>query len=259
MEVQTRTSTFLRQLMVAAAAREIRDGEVVFVGMRLPLLAFAVARSLHAPTAVGLFENGVSRDTPPQAPIITMGDPQNIAGAISCTTMLDVMGFLQQGRVDLGFLGAAEIDRYGNLNTTWVEDTRRVRLPGSGGACDIAALSRRFVVIMSHERRRFRERVTYRTSPGHGEGGTWRQHVGLLGGGPSKVITTLGVFGFDPVTKEMILLSVHPGVTMEDIQRETEWKVSMAPRIEQTAAPTPEELEAILRFDPKGTWTGETT
>ncbi len=258
MEVQTRTST-LRQLMVAAAAREIRDGEIVFVGMRLPLLAFAVARSLHAPTAIGLFENGVIRDTPPLAPIITMGDPPNIARAISCTTTLDVMGVLQQGRVDLGFLGGAEIDRYGNLNTTWVEDGRRVRLPGSGGACDIAALSRRFVVIMSHERRRFRERVTYLTSPGYGEGGSWRQDLGLRGGGPSKVITTLGVFSFDAVTKEMILLSVHPGVEVEDIQRETAWRVSMAPRVEQTPAPTPEELEAILRFDPKGTWTGEAT
>ncbi len=259
MEVQTRTSTLLRQLMVAAAAREIRDGEVVFVGMRLPLLAFAVAKSLHAPAAIGLFENGVIRDTPPQTPITTMGDPANIAGAITCTTLLDVMGFLQQGRVDLGFLGGAEIDRYGNLNTTWVADTRRVRLPGSGGACDIAALSRRFVVIMSHERRRFRERVSYLTSPGHGEGGTWRQHVGLPGGGPSKVITTLGVFSFDAVTKEMMLLSVHPGVDVEDIQRETEWKVSLAPRVEQTPAPTPTEMEAIMRFDPKGTWTGVAT
>lgn len=256
MEVQTRTA-ILRQLMVAVAAREIRDGEVVFVGMRLPLLAFAVAKSLHAPAAVGLFENGIIRDTPPQAPIITMGDPPNNAGAISCTTMLDVMGFLQQGRVDLGFLGGAEIDRYGNLNTTWVKDTRRVRLPGSGGACDIAALSRRVIVIMSHERRRFRERVTYLTSPGHGEGGTWRQHIGLRGGGPSKVITTLGVFGFDAVTKEMVLLSLHPGVNEQDIWRETEWKVSIASKIEQTPAPTPEELEAIVRFDPKGTWTGE--
>jgi len=255
MEVQTRTST-LRQLMVAAAAREIQNGEVVFVGMRLPLLAFAVARSLHAPAAVGLFENGVIRETPPHAPIITMGDPPNIAGAISCTTMLDVMGVLQQGRVDVGFLGGAEIDRYGNLNTTWVEDTRRVRLPGSGGASDIAALSRRFVVIMSHERRRFRERVTYLTSPGHGEGGTWRQDVGLLGGGPSKVITTLGVFSFDAATKEMILLSLHPGVDAEDIRRETEWKVSISPSIPRTPPPTSEELEAIHRFDPKGTWTG---
>ncbi len=256
MEVQTKTSP-LRLLMVAAAAREIRDGEVIFVGMRLPLLAFAVARSLHAPTAIGLFENGVIRDAPPAAPIVTMGDPPNVAGAVSCTTMLDVMGLLQQGRIDLGFLGGAEIDRYGNLNTTWVEDSRRVRLPGSGGACDIAALSRRFVVIMSHERRRFRERVTYLTSPGHGEGGMWRQHVGLLGGGPSKVITTLGVFGFDAVTKEMVLLSLHPGVDVEDVHRETEWKVRMAARIEQTPVPTPDELEAIRRFDPKGTWTGE--
>src|SRR5574337_579075 len=154
----------LSELMVAAAAREIRDGEVVFVGMRLPLIAFVVAKKTHAPNAIGLFENGVVRSTPAPELIYTMADPPNILGATQCLDMLTVMSLLQSGRVDLGFLGAAEVDRFGNLNSTQVggprgrdaratagEDagaTKIVRLPGSGGACDIASLAKRFVVLM---------------------------------------------------------------------------------------------------------------
>ena len=246
-----------RQVMVAAAAREIRDGEVVFVGMRLPLLGFALARALHAPNAVGLFENGVIRDSPPLAPIITMGDPPNIAGALACTTLGDVMGYLQRGRVDVGFLGGAEVDRYGNLNTTWVEDRgRRIRLPGSGGAADIAALARRTVVIMHHERRRFPERVGYLTSLGYGTGRGWRQGAGLVRGGPSRVITSLGVFGFDPASGEAVLERVHPGVSLEEIRAQTGWALRTAPDLRETPAPTREELEVIRRFDPDGMWTG---
>jgi glutaconate CoA-transferase, subunit B len=246
-----------RQVMVAAAAREIRDGEVVFVGMRLPLLGFALARALHAPHAVGLFENGVIRDTPPAAPIITMGDPPNIAGAVACTTLLDVMHHLQRGRVDVGFLGGAEVDRYGNLNTTWTsEGERRIRLPGSGGAADIAALARRTVIIMHHERRRFPERVRYLTSPGYGTGPAWRETVGLRGGGPSRVISSLGIFGFDPVSREMVLESVHPGVTLEEVRNQTGWAVRAKSDLEETPEPSRDELGALRRFDPDGMWTG---
>src|SRR5574337_514048 len=127
----------LRELMVCAAAREIRDGDVCFVGMRLPLIAFVVAKRTHAPNAVGLFENGVVRSTPASELIYTMADPPNLLGATQCLDMLGVMSLLQSGRVDLGFLGAAEVDRFGNLNSTQVgERARFVRLPGSGGACD---------------------------------------------------------------------------------------------------------------------------
>lgn len=245
-----------RQVMVAAAAREIRDGEVVFVGMRLPLLGFAIARALHAPHAVGLFENGVIRDTPPAAPIITMGDPPNIAGAVACTTLVEAMSHLQRGRVDVGFLGGAEVDRYGNLNTTWTADEeRRIRLPGSGGAADIAALSGRTVVIMHHERRRFPERVRYLTSPGYGTGPGWREHVGLKAGGPSRVISSLGVFGFDPASREMVLESLHPGATLEEVKQQTGWPVRVAHDLGETAAPTREELDVLRRFDPDGIWT----
>jgi len=246
-----------RQVMVVAAAREIRDGEVVFVGMRLPLLGFALARALHAPGIVGLFENGVIRDTPPAGPIITMGDPPNILGAVACTTLRDVMGHLERGRVDVGFLGGAQVDRFGNLNTTWVaKGGRRIRLPGSGGAADIAALAWRTVVIMQHERRRFPERVDYLTSPGYGTGGRWRQDVGLPRGGPARVITSLGVLGFDGDSGEMVLETVHPGVTVEEVRAHTGWDLRVAPALGTTREPGAEELAALTQFDPDGMWTG---
>jgi glutaconate CoA-transferase, subunit B len=256
-EVAPASRVTRRQVMVAAAAREIRDGEIVFVGMRLPLLGFALARALHAPGAIGLFENGVIRDTPPVAPIITMGDPPNIAGALVCTTLVEVMSHLQRGRVDVGFLGGAEVDRYGNLNTTWAaEGHRRIRLPGSGGAADIAALARRTVIIMHHERRRFPDRVRYLTSPGYGNGPGWRGTVGLTRGGPARVISSLGVFGFDPASREMVLESLHPGATLEEVRSETGWPVRVASVLRETPEPTREELDVLRRFDPDGVWTG---
>jgi glutaconate CoA-transferase subunit B len=245
------------ELMVAAAAREIRDGEVVFVGMRLPLLAFCLARTTHAPRAVGLFENGVVRDSPPLAFLVTMSDGPNVTGALWCTEMREIMGLLQAGRVDLGFIGGAQIDRHGNLNTSSVGPPGRVtRLPGSGGGGDIAALARRHVIIMAHERRRFVERVDYVTSPGFGEGGDWRARVGLPGGGPAAVITTLGLFRFDPASGEMLLASTHPGVTAAEVRAQTGWALRTAAAVAATPPPTPEELAAIRRFDPEGFWTG---
>src|SRR5437588_12954701 len=149
----------LGELMVCAAAREIKEGEVVFVGMRLPLIAFVVAKRTHAPNATGLFENGVIRSTPSKELIYTMADPPNILGATQCLDMMGVMSLLQSGRVHLGFLGAAEVDRFGNLNSTEVRSGGRMtRLPGSGGACDIASLAQRFVVLLEHSKHRLPER-----------------------------------------------------------------------------------------------------
>ena len=245
------------ELMVATAAREIRDGEVVFVGMRLPLLAFCLARSTHAPTAVGLFENGVIRDSPALAFLVTMSDGPNVTGALWCTEMREVMGLMQSGRVTLGFIGGAQVDRFGNLNTTYVGPPgQAIRLPGSGGAPDIASLARRHVVIMAHERRRFVDRVDYITSPGYGAGGEWRARAGLPGGGPTAVITTLGLFRFDPVSREMVLASVHPQVTVDEIRAQTGWPVRVADGLSETLPPTTEELAMIRRFDPQGFWTG---
>jgi glutaconate CoA-transferase subunit B len=246
-----------RELMVIAAGREIRDGDRVFVGMRLPLIAFAFAKRTHAPRAVGLFENGIVRDTAAPATLMTMSDTPNVPGAVWATGTLQMMGLLQQGLVDLGFIGGAEIDRHGNLNTSSVGDWRRptVRLPGSGGGADIASLSRRFVVIMPQERHRFRERVDFITSPGFGDGHGWRARVGLPGGGPSAVITTLGVFRFDPATDEMRLASYHPGQRVETLRAATGWDLRVAPDVHETPTPTPAELAIVRECDPAGFWT----
>jgi len=246
------------EFMVTAAARMIQDGEVVFVGMRLPLLAFLLAKETHAPRAVGLFENGVIRDVPAEDSIVTMGDPPNLTGALKCTDMLEVMGLLQRGKVHVGIIGAAQIDRFGNLNTTWIgpEEERRVRLPGSGGAADIASLAQRLVVLMAHERRRLVERVDYVTSPGYGIGGDWRYRMGLVRGGPEAVVTTCGVFRFDPLSKEAVLAGVRPGVGLEEIQEKTAWGLKIASDVGEMAVPGRRELEIIRKYDPQGFWTG---
>jgi glutaconate CoA-transferase subunit B len=246
-----------RELMVIAAGREIRDGETVFVGMRLPLLAFAFAKRTHAPGAVGLFENGIVRDRPAAETLMTMSDTPNLPGAVWSTGTREIMGLLQQGLVDLGFIGGAEIDRHGNLNTSYVGDWRRprVRLPGSGGGSDIAALSKRFVVIMPQEKHRFRERVDFITSPGFGDGAGWRQRVGLPGGGPAAVITTLAVFRFDPATAEMLLTSYHPGQHVEGVREATGWALRVAPDVRETPTPTAEEIAIVRACDPLGFWT----
>lgn len=242
--------------MVASAAREIRDGDKVFVGMRLPLLGFAVAKETHAPGAIGIFENGVIRDWPALQSIFTMSDPPNVAGALLCGGLNDVMYLLQSGRVDLGFIGGAEVDRFGNLNTHWVEENgKRIRLPGSGGAADIATMAKRCIIIMNHERRRFTPKVQYITSPGFGDGGEWRNERGLTGGGPSRVITSMGIFSFDAATREMILSSYHPGVSVDDIKHETGWPLRVAPDVGETNPPTEAELAAVRKYDPKGVWT----
>jgi glutaconate CoA-transferase, subunit B len=254
-ESAVRGYTF-RELMIAAAAREIADGEMVFVGMRLPMLAFIVARRTHAPSAIGLFENGVVRDTPSPELLYTMGDPPNLRGATQCGQMIDVMGLLQQGRVHLGFLGAAEVDRFGNLNSTWGHRNREVqRLPGSGGACDIACLARRTVVLMVHDRGRLCERVSHVTSPGYGAGNGWRHRQGLpVNSGPSAIITTLGVLRFSS-DGEAYLASVHPGISVEEVLENTGWTLRVADELLETSAPTEEELSIIRELDPNHFWT----
>jgi glutaconate CoA-transferase subunit B len=246
-----------RELMVIAAGREIRDGDLAFVGMRLPLLAFAYAKRTHAPGAIGLFENGIVRDQPAPETLMTMSDTPNIPGALWSTGTLEIMSLLQQGLVDLGFIGGAEIDKYGNLNTNYVGDWRspRVRLPGSGGGADIASLAKRFVVIMPQEKHRFKERVDFITSPGFGDGAGWREHVGLPGGGPAAVITTLGVYRFDAKTREMLLASWHPGQSAESVRAATGWSLRLADGCSQTPIPTGAELEIVRACDPAGFWT----
>ncbi|MFQ5611400.1 MAG: CoA-transferase subunit beta [Anaerolineae bacterium] len=246
------------ELMVVAAAREIEDDEVAFVGMRLPLLSFQLAQSTHAPNAVSIFELGIIRDAPAPEMLYTMGDLPNLCGAQWLSDLVDVMGILQQGLVDVSFIGGAEVDRYGNLNTTYIGGARnpQVRLPGSGGACDLASLAKRHLIIMKHEPRRFVERVSYITSPGYGDGPGWRERAGLPRGGPSTVITTLGILRFAEDSKEMVLTSVHPGVTVEEVKAATGWPLRVAADVGQTPEPSAEELKILRGFDPHGFWTG---
>ena len=248
-----------QELMVAVAAREIKDGDLVFVGMRLPILAFAVARNAHAPTARGLYEVGLLRDRPADAHLGTMGDPPNVAGALWATRMSNVMALLAQGVVDLGFIGGAAVDRFGNLNTSYIgpREAPRVKLPGSGGGADIAILSRRWVTLMNHERRRLVERVSYVTSPGHGDGSPgWRARHGLLGGGPAAIVTTLCVFRFPPEGGEARLASVHPGHTRAEVRAATGFDFGeVEGGAGETPPPTEGELALIRRFDPDGFWT----
>lgn len=247
----------LAQLMVTAAARTITDGEIVFVGMRLPLLGFLLAKSTHAPAAVGIYELGIVRDLMTPAPILTMGDLPNLYQAQWLADTVDMMGLLQQGWVDTSFIGGAQIDRFGNLNTSYVGTAARVttRLPGSGGACDLASLAQRHVIIIAHEKRRFVPQVDYITSPGYGNGPNWRQAVGLPRGGPSAVITTLGVLEFDPEDRDMVLIALHPGVTVAQVQANTGWELKVAQKLKRTPEPTMDELKMLARFDPLGYWT----
>jgi glutaconate CoA-transferase subunit B len=249
----------LSQLMVTAAAREIDDGEVVFVGMRLPLLGFLLAKSTHAKNAVGVYELGIVRDTLAPEPILTMGDLPNLYRAQWMADTADMMGLLQQGRVDVSFIGGAQVDRFGNLNTSYIGGAQNIatRLPGSGGACDLASLAKRHIIIMTHEKRRFVPQVDYITSPGFGHGFGWRQKVGLPRGGPATVITTMGILKFDSKTKEMMLVSVHPGVSADAVRANTGWPLKVDGELAQTPEPTAEELAMLKRFDPEGYWTGE--
>lgn len=242
--------------MVAAAAREIRDGEIVFVGMRLPMIAFALAKRTHAPGATGLFENGIIRDTPATTLLYTMGDPPNLLHATSCGDMISVMSLLQQGRVNAGFLGAAEVDRFGNLNTTWGRrDGQKVRLPGSGGACDIACLAQRTVVILAHDSQRLVARVGHITSPGNGSGAGWRRAQGLPErSGPSAIITTMGVLRFGD-DGEAFLASIHPGIHIDEVLDHTGWTLRVADDLTVTPEPNADELAAIREIDPSHFWT----
>jgi len=243
------------ELMVIAGAREIADGEMVCVGMRLPMLAYLVAKRTHAPNAIGLYDNGIIRTTANTEPLHTVGDPANVSGATQCGQSIDVMGYLQQGRVQVGFLGAAEVDRFGNVNTMWGSGGGEAhRLPGSGGGCDIACLAQRSVVMIAHDRNRLRERVGHITAPGYGSGNGWREaHRLPARTGPSAIITDLGImrFGSDG---EAFLASIHPGVQVEQVLAATGWTLRVADALLDTSAPSVAELDAVRAVDPDHLW-----
>jgi glutaconate CoA-transferase subunit B len=235
------------EIMVTTAARMLRDGEVVFVGIGIPNMAVNLARRTRCPNLVLIYESGAIGARPERLPV-SIGDPALVTGALGVCSMPEVFQYyLQRGFIDVGFLGAAQIDRFGNLNSTVIGDYARpkVRLPGSGGACEIALLARRVLIVMNHKRRAFPEHVDFITSPGYLGGSDERERQRLPGAGPEAVITDLGVLGFSADTREMVLESLHPGATPEQVQQETGWKLRVASPLKQTERPTAEELRVL--------------
>ena len=247
------------ELMALAAAREIEDGDVVFVGIGLPNLAVNLARRTHASGVQLVYEAGVYGASPIRVPI-SIGDPCLVTGAVQVMPMAETfLYFLQGGRIDVGFLGAAQIDRYGNLNTTVIGDYEqpRVRLPGAGGATEISWLAKKTVILLPQKKSKFPERLDFRTSVGFDEGGRTRASLDAPGGGPERVITNLGVYGFDPETREMVLEKIHPGVSLDEVRAEVGWQLRVREPLTETELPD-EETVRLLReeLDPKGIYLG---
>lgn len=241
------------EMMVIAASRALANGDVVFVGIGLPNLACNLAKRLHAPSLQLVYEAGVF-GAEPERQALSIGDPCLVAGAASVCSLPDIFLFyLQRGWIDVGFLGGAQVDRHGNINTTVIGDyaAPTVRLPGSGGATEIAVLARKVFIISRQSPRSFVERVDFVTSPGHLAGGA--RPAGAPGEGPRLVITDLGVYGFDERTGEMRLQSLHPGVTFDEARAQTGWPLEPPAQAEVTRPPSGEELR-ILRdeLDPRG-------
>lgn len=242
------------ELMTINAARLLRDGDVVFVGVGLPNLACNLARRTHAPNLYMIYEAGVIGARPNRLPL-SIGDPTLVSGAAAVCSMYDIFTlYLQRGNVDVGFLGGAQIDRYGNINATVIGNYAhpRVRLPGSGGSMEIAAWANRCYMITPHQKRRFPERVDFCTSAGFLSGKGERQAAGVRGGGPQAVVTHLGILEPDE-NGELILTALHPGATLADARENTGWPLRAAPELRETLPPSAEELR-ILReeLDPDG-------
>jgi len=241
-------------MMAAVAARELRDGEVVFVGIGLPNLACNLARATHAPHLVLIYESGAVGAVPERLPV-SIGDPALVTGSLMVCGMADVFQlFLQNGRIEVGFLGGAQVDRYGNINTTIVGTYEHpvVRLPGSGGAAEIAVHARRTLIVAKLSRRAFPEQVDFVTSPGQRSAGRSRRELGMPGAGPVKVITDKGVLEADPATGEMVPAALYPGVTVDDLQAGVGWPLARRERLGAVMPPTKTELRVLREvLDPR--------
>jgi glutaconate CoA-transferase subunit B len=242
------------ELLTVNAARLLKDEDVVFVGVGLPNLACNLARRTHAPNLVMIYEAGVIGAKPARLPL-SIGDPTLVSGATVVCSMYDIFAlYLQRGNVDVGFMGGAQIDRFGNINATVIGnyDHPKVRLPGSGGSMEIAAWANRCYIITPHQIRRFPEKLDFRTSAGFLSGRTEREAAKLRGQGPQAVVTDLGILEPDE-TGELILTALHPGATVELAISNTGWPLRTSAKIKHTIPPTSEEL-CILRdeLDPQG-------
>lgn len=246
------------ELMVAAGARELEDGQLVFAGLGIPQLAVSLAQRTHAPNLVILNEIGLA-----DPHIVELGvgnaDPRHWYGSAMFSSFLDLVGMaLHRGVVDVGFLGALEVDCYGNNNSTQVlrDEGGIRRFGGGGGANDVASHSRRTIIIVRHERRKLVERLVHNTSPGFLSGGDARHRAGLPGGGPWRVLTDKAVFGFDDRTRRMTVLSIHPGVSAEELREATGFPLDIPTDCPSTSAPTQEEVRLIREeLDPRRMYT----
>jgi glutaconate CoA-transferase, subunit B len=249
------------EMMIVASARQLAGGGVCFVGIGLPNIVCNLAKRTVAPQLDLVYESGVFGASPRRLPL-SIGDPTLVSGSTAVCSMFELFAFyLQAGLVDVGFLGAAQIDRFGNINTTVIGDYDRpkTRLPGSGGACEIAINARQVFVIMRQSARSFVERIDFRTSPGNLGGAEQSERIrkeqGWLGRGPSVVVTDLGIYRFDE-TGEMRLESLHPGATVEQVRETIGWDVKVALDVSSTPSPTTEELRLIREeLDPGGAYT----
>jgi glutaconate CoA-transferase subunit B len=242
------------ELMACIASKILEDEKSIFVGTGLPMISALLAQRTHAPNILIMFEAG---GVGPQSPIlpISVGDSRTFYRGVTASSMLDVMSATQAGYSDYGFLGAAQIDIFGNINTTIIGDYERpkVRLPGSGGANDVGSLCHRTIIIMRQDRKRFVKKLDFITTPGYLEGPGSRENFGLPeGGGPFRVITQLGVYGFDEKTKRMKLISLHPNISVKDIENNSEFEIIIPKKIVTSEIPTFEELEILRKIDPGG-------
>src|SRR4030043_1409307 len=242
------------ELMAVCGSKQIKNGEVVFIGTGLPLIAAMVAKRTHAPDAKIVFEAGFI-DSNAKDVALSIADSRlgyRASGAIGLVETLGLM--LQGGHVDVGFVGAAQIDKRGNINTTYIGAFEKpvVRLPGSGGGNDIVSSAKRIVVIMTHEKRKMVNKLDYLTSPGFLDGPGAREKAGLIGGGPSLVVTSLCQMDFDPKTKRIRLATVHPGVTVDQVVENSGFDLVIPAEVPPTEFPTCEELDLLRAIDPTG-------
>ncbi len=246
----------LRELLACNGARVLENNKSVFVGTGLPMIASMLAQKTHAPDLLIVFEAGSLGPLMHELPV-SVGDGRTFHRAIGASSMHDVMSLSQAGYVDYGFLGGAQMDVHGNLNTTVIgdHDLPRVRLPGSGGANDVASFSERLIIIMANQSRRtFVNKVDFLTTPGYLDGPGSREKAGLpRGTGPYRVISQLGVYGFDEETKKLKLISLHPGVTLEEVKENSSFEIIIPDKVETSYVPTGEDLRILRQeIDPIG-------
>jgi len=241
------------ELLAVMGARQLSDSQTVFTGVGTPMLAAVLAQRRHAPQLTIVVEGGIvgPQWKPGWLPIST-NEMRAAYRAQMLPAITDVFLMAQRGFLDVGFIGGAQIDQYGNLNTSAIGGYERptVRLPGSGGANDIISLCREVIILTVHERRRFVDKVDFITSPGYLAGGDSRRRSGLLFGGVSRVVTTLGLFGFEPGSRRMRLEALHPGVTVDEVRAQTPFDLRVADRVTTTTAPSEEELAILRALDP---------